>query len=156
MTDSNLTPVPNPSPTSAPPPANPPGTEFTPYELLVRWNDQGQLQGAHCQWLGKLKAPDGTVIAAQPMPIEPIALAEDRGFPIGTVFDRVTIDALKRVDELQQQIENLKFSLENANGLIANYQYQVDQLQANIQEQQGTSDADISDRTSDPTQSPTV
>jgi hypothetical protein len=57
-----------------------------PYELLVRWDAEGNLLGAHIQWSNVVTNADGSK-QIYPTTIEPVALtAEGNGFPIADVL----------------------------------------------------------------------
>jgi hypothetical protein len=103
-------------------------TQIIPNELLIRWNDDGVLQGAHVVFLGKVLDDGGKVIAAQPMPPQAISLGESEGFPLSEILNQALIDALKKVEVLERQIEVLTQTLATQS---ANHQQQIDAMQAN-------------------------
>jgi hypothetical protein len=103
-------------------------TQIIPNELLIRWDDNGDLQGAHVVFLGKVLDDHGKVLAAQPMPPQSIALGESEGFPLATIMDRALIDALKKIESLEMQREALTQTLATQ---AANHQQQIDAMQAN-------------------------
>lgn len=82
-------------------------TQILPHEFLVRWNDEGKLQGAHIVFLGKVLDSNGKVLAAQPMPPQAIALGQSEGFPLSEVLDQLHITALVEIEALKQQVETL-------------------------------------------------
>jgi hypothetical protein len=61
--------------------------ERKPYELLVRWDAEGNLIGAHVQWSNVVKNDDGSK-RVYPITVEPVALtAEGNGVPIADVLN---------------------------------------------------------------------
>ncbi|NDJ16789.1 hypothetical protein [Myxacorys almedinensis] len=82
-------------------------TQLVPYELLARWDDAGNFKGAHIQFLGKVLDDDGNAIASQLMPPQAISVGEQAGFPLSEILDQLHIDALKRIEALELQIESL-------------------------------------------------
>lgn len=79
-------------------------TLILPQEFLARWDDQGNFQGAHVVFLGKVLDDDGNVLAAQAMPPQSISIGELQGFPLNEILTQMQIDALKQVEALQRQI----------------------------------------------------
>lgn len=72
----------------------------TPYEFLVRWNDEGALVGAQVQFLEKT-FKDGVCIAANVTPAAPVAVLNgSEGFDLPTLVGQIVVDQQKRVDEL--------------------------------------------------------
>ena len=62
--------------------------ERKPYELLVRWDTDGNLLGAHVQWSNVVTNDDGSK-QVYPTTIEPLALtAAGKGFPIADVLNQ--------------------------------------------------------------------
>jgi hypothetical protein len=58
-----------------------------PYELLVRWDADGNLLAAHVQWSHVVTNDDGSK-QIYPTTIEPVALTvEGNGFPIADVLN---------------------------------------------------------------------
>lgn len=55
-----------------------------PYELLVRWNTQGQVSGAHVQYSTVITDDNGAVVADTPGDAEPLALGS---FPLTDVLN---------------------------------------------------------------------
>ncbi|MCY7272379.1 MAG: hypothetical protein LH702_01200 [Phormidesmis sp. CAN_BIN44] len=103
-------------------------TQILPNELLIRWNDEGVLQGAHVVFLGKVLDDQGNVLAAQPMPPQAIALGEGEGFPLAEILNQALIDALKKIEVLERQRETLTQTLATQ---AANHQQQIDLMQSN-------------------------
>lgn len=107
-------------------------TLLIPYELLIRWNSDGNLQGAHIQFLGKVLDANDEVIAAQPMPPQAIAIAEQEGFPLTDVLDQLQIDALKRIEFLERENHALKLQVEALTHTLSrqseNHQQHIEQL----------------------------
>lgn len=61
--------------------------ERKPFELLVRWDAEGNLIGAHVQWSNVVKNDDGSK-RVYPITVEPVALtAGGNGVPIGDVLN---------------------------------------------------------------------
>ncbi|MGY0794331.1 hypothetical protein ACW7BJ_33705 [Azospirillum argentinense] len=68
-------------------------TTKTPYELLVRWDQSGALQGAHVQYRYVIRDGDD-VIGETIGQALPLTLGVADGFPLGDLLSQVQIDAL--------------------------------------------------------------
>lgn len=85
-----------------------------PYEFLVRFNDLGELKGAHVGFMTVIS--EGSVILSRNIEnVQPVAVGEVLGFPLAEILDIIQIEALKSVElktlELAQsntQIQSLK------------------------------------------------
>jgi hypothetical protein len=65
--------------------------ERKPYELLVRWDVNGKLLGAHIQWSHVVINDDGSK-QVYPTTVEPVALTTDaNGFPIADVLNEAQL-----------------------------------------------------------------
>jgi hypothetical protein len=70
--------------------------ERKPYELLVQWDADGNLLGAHVQWSNVVTKDDGSK-QVYPTTVEPVALtAEDKGVPIADVLNAVQSKSVQR------------------------------------------------------------
>lgn len=74
-----------------------------PYEQLARWDITGKLQGVHVGFR-TLIYRDGIVIADNPQPVMPVAIGDQVGFPLTDIMDRLTADALVKIDDQQAVI----------------------------------------------------
>ncbi|CAO3426706.1 hypothetical protein [Azospirillum argentinense] len=71
-------------------------TTKTPYELLVRWDQSGALQGAHVQYRYVIR--DGEDVIGETLgQAVPLTLEAADGFPLGDLLSQVQIDALTAV-----------------------------------------------------------
>lgn len=86
-----------------------------PYEILVRYGQDGQIQGAHQQRRRIVKDGD-TVLVDQPLPAEALGIAD---FPTSAVMTQTTQDALAKVDSLGQQIVALDAAMGESVAQIA-------------------------------------
>lgn len=66
-------------------------TNRQPYELLLRWNSDGVLTGAHVQWRYVVTADNGEVLGETVSSPVPMAEGMSDGFPATSVL---TQDAL--------------------------------------------------------------
>lgn len=74
-------------------------TTKQPYEFLVRWDQDGNLQGAHIQYRYVVRGDDGAVITETLGPAEPVAAgAFNKGFPLKDVIGKAAADALATVN----------------------------------------------------------
>lgn len=67
-----------------------------PYELLVRWERDGKLAGAHVQWRYVTQVDD-QVVAEAISAAEPVAVAGQAGFPLCDVLSALQIESLAKV-----------------------------------------------------------
>lgn len=70
----------------------------TPYELLVRWNKDGTVSGAHVQFLESL-TKDGVLIYEKVGDAIPVSMAGDADFPLSDILSDVHISALKTAEQ---------------------------------------------------------
>jgi len=77
-----------------------------PYEFLIRWNNDGVIQGAHIAFLDTV-LKDGEIINQTQSSVESVAIGEQEGFPLLDVLSQLQIDALKQVDVLNAEIAEL-------------------------------------------------
>jgi len=78
-----------------------------PYEFLIRWNNDGIIQGAHIAFLDTV-LKDGEIINQTQSSVESVAIGEQIGFPLADVLSQLQIDALKQIDVLNAEIVALK------------------------------------------------
>jgi hypothetical protein len=76
----------------------------TPYELLVRWDEQGALKGAHFQRRQRVSL-DGAVIADRLLDPAPIT-AQD--LPGHAVLGEVLADVLAALSRVQARVDELE------------------------------------------------
>jgi len=79
----------------------------TPYEFLIRWDNNGVIQGAHIAFLETV-LKDGEVVTQTQSTVESVEIAGQLGFPLADVLSQIHIDALKQVDVLKAENEVLK------------------------------------------------
>lgn len=73
-----------------------------PYELLVRWSDQGALQGAHYKWRDVVVS-NGVAVASSGYNTRPVELGDD----LDGLLNEVAQQALEENEELRTQVETL-------------------------------------------------
>jgi hypothetical protein len=83
----------------------------TPYEFLVRWNQEGGIQGAHVAWLDAV-LKDGEVINQKPTNVESVAIGLQEGYPLDDILSQVTIDLIAEVETLKIEIATLKSEID--------------------------------------------
>lgn len=64
-----------------------------PYELLVRWDADGRISGAHVQWR-HLLLEAGRTVGESLSPAEPVAAGLAGGFPLADILTPVQLAAL--------------------------------------------------------------
>jgi len=79
----------------------------TPYEFLVRWNQNGEIAGAHVGFYDTVLR-DGVIIAQTTSNVESVAIGLQEGFPLSDVLDQTLIDALLLIEVLKAEILALK------------------------------------------------
>jgi hypothetical protein len=79
----------------------------TPYEFLVRWNQDSTISGAHVGFLDTV-LKDGEVLTQKQNNVQSVALGLQEGFPLSDVLEQVLIDALLLIETLQSEIVDLK------------------------------------------------
>lgn len=74
----------------------------TPYEFLVRFNEQGQIQGAHVGFLEKV-LKDGELISTKIGDVIPVSIGLEQGFPLSEILNTIQIEALKNIEILNAE-----------------------------------------------------
>lgn len=64
-----------------------------PYELLIRWDHNGVLAGAHVQWRHVTRDSSGNAVGETLSPPVPLASGITQGFPVEAVLTPATITA---------------------------------------------------------------
>lgn len=73
-------------------------TTRQPYELLVRWDRNGHLAGAHAQFRYVITDDTATVIAESLGSAESVAVAGQNGFPLDDVLSKTLVAALASLE----------------------------------------------------------
>jgi hypothetical protein len=76
-------------------------TEKHPYELLIRWNQQGEIAGAHVAYRYVIKDDAGAVMTEVPGQAEPLALD---GFPLAELLTQAQAGALAATEALRTEL----------------------------------------------------
>lgn len=74
----------------------------TPYEVLVRFDENGEYKGAHVGYLNQV-TKDGNVIHSTTELVE----VNDENFPLLDVMNKVQASAIRRVEVLDTELNNL-------------------------------------------------
>jgi hypothetical protein len=82
-------------------------TTKRPYELLIRWDQQGQLAGAHVQYRYVIQ-DDGQVVGESVGKAEPLSLGE---FPLADLLNEAQQAALAQVQALTAERDALAAQL---------------------------------------------
>jgi hypothetical protein len=90
----------------------------TPYEFLVRWNQDSTISGAHVGFLDTV-LKDGEVLTQKQNNVQSVALGLQEGFPLSDVLEQVLIDALLLIETLQSDNTALKSEVESKDKEIA-------------------------------------
>jgi hypothetical protein len=79
----------------------------TPYEFLIRWNNDGTISGAHIGFLETV-LKDGEILTQRQNNVESVEIGLNEGFPLANILDQVLIDSLILIEKLQSEIKTLK------------------------------------------------
>ena len=79
----------------------------SPYEFLIRWNQDSTLSGAHIGFLDTA-FKDGEILSQKQNNVESVAIGLQEGFPLLDVLNQSLIDALLLIETLQAEILELK------------------------------------------------
>jgi hypothetical protein len=92
-----------------------------PYELLVRWRQDGTLQAAHVQWATLIINDDGTIAGWYPGDIQTVDVGKGGNFPLADILSDVQSSALvslaaeqEKSAALEDQVAALSSQLEAA------------------------------------------
>lgn len=91
-----------------------------PYEFLVRWTD-GVISGAHVGFVEQL-IDDGKVLSQTPLPVQPVSLAGETGFPLATVLGQLQIDALAAMEAAKESEAKAKTAEADAKAMLSSVQ----------------------------------
>jgi hypothetical protein len=81
--------------------------ERTPNEFLVRWNNEGLIQGAHVGWLDTV-LKDGVILSQSETNVESVAVGLSEGFPLTDILTQLQVDCVLERETLLLKIETLK------------------------------------------------
>jgi hypothetical protein len=79
----------------------------TPNEFLVRWNNEGVIQGAHVGWLDTV-LKDGVVLTQSETNVESVAVGLIDGFPLTDILTQLQVDCVLERETLLLEIQTLK------------------------------------------------
>lgn len=91
--------------------------EKKPYEMLVRWDADGKLHGAHVQWSNVVTNDDGTK-QVYPLDAEPLSL-DGNGFPIADVLKEAEAAALASCMDLRAALANVESERDESRNELA-------------------------------------
>jgi hypothetical protein len=83
----------------------------TPNEFLVRWNNQGLIQGAHVGWLDTV-LKDGVILSQSETNVESVAVGLSDGFPLTDILTQLQVDCILERETLLLEIQTLKAEIE--------------------------------------------
>ena len=90
-------------------------TQFTevrsPYEFLIRWNQDSTISGAHVGFLDTVYK-DNEILTQKQNNVESVAMGLQEGFPLSDILDQVLVDALLLIETVKA--ENATLQAENA------------------------------------------
>lgn len=89
-----------------------------PYEILVRFGDDGAPRGAHAQYR-RVVTFDGEVLKDEPLPAQPLDID---GFPTSRVMSDTAMRALARLSVLEKEAAGREEALAEASARIAELQ----------------------------------
>jgi hypothetical protein len=105
-----------------------------PYEFLVRWGDNGEIAGAHVQFIEQV-IEDGQVIASKIGDALPVSLAGEHGFPLAELLDQKHIIALETIEGLRAshaaqfaELESARNDVQQLTGQIASLSAKLNQV----------------------------
>lgn len=104
----------------------------TPYEFLVRWNNEGSIQGAHIGFLNTVKKDD-EIINQTATNVESVAIGINEGFPLSDILDQTLIDALLLIETLQASKLVLESEKTNLTSIKTNLETYGSDLQNQIE-----------------------
>jgi hypothetical protein len=81
--------------------------ERTPNEFLVRWNNEGLIQGAHVGWLDTV-LKDGVILSQSETNVESVAVGLSEGFPLTDILTQLQVDCVLERETLLLEIQTLK------------------------------------------------
>lgn len=96
-------------------------TTKKPYELLIRWDQEGKLAGAHVQY--RFVITDGDAVVAESVgQAEPLSLA---GFPLSEVLSTAQADALAECESLRTSLAASQLALAETQKILSAAQFDL-------------------------------
>jgi 16S rRNA G527 N7-methylase RsmG len=92
--------------------------EKQPYELLVRWDENGALKGAHVQWRYIVRDESGAIVSESVTPSEAVDIGAGKGFPLADILNTAQADALTKVEALRKERDEARDQAMTAQGKI--------------------------------------
>lgn len=105
----------------------------TPYELLIRWGDNGALQGGQIQFLTRILDGTGNLLSSGVSDPQSVAVAGQNGLVLTDLMSEALVAALTQIDALNSQNTTLTQqidSLNNQNGALAQQLADLQRAQA--------------------------
>lgn len=90
--------------------------KIIPYEILIRFNEDGTPQGAHVQYRRRVVL-DGEVLKDEPLAAQPLTL--DANFPVSGLMTEALESALSEINNLNARLISLELDLEASRNQIA-------------------------------------
>lgn len=114
-----------------------------PYQLLVRWNDSGILQGATMQWREAAIDDKGNELFSRVTDIASVAIAKQEGFALTDILEQLHIDALSLIEtheatiaakttELKEVTDAKNLEISDHLGIVEVKEKEIALLNANI------------------------
>ncbi len=79
-----------------------------PYEFLARWNAETGEMHAHVGFILTVREDDGALVSRHAMPVQPVAVGSDEGFPLSEVLDALHISLLTEKEGARAENAQLK------------------------------------------------
>lgn len=101
----------------------------SPYEFLIRWNQDSTISGAHVGFLDTVLR-DGEIVTQKQNNVESVAMGLQEGFPLSDILDQVLIDALLLIETVKKENQAIKTEIETAKAEVEKSKLETQTLQA--------------------------
>lgn len=105
--------------------------KITPYEVLIRFDENGEYKGAHVGYLKRVF--EGDRLLAQEQELKEIS---DEKFPLSEVMNDVQAKALKRVETLDTELNNANSNCSQLSKELEDLKKELQQTQSELVEAQ--------------------
>lgn len=104
-----------------------------PYEFLIRFNNEGRVNGAHIAYTETI-IKDGQVIHSRQTDPQSVTLGIDEGFPLEDILGELNVLNVKEIELLQSEKSELQNLLSEAKSIMENTLINLEESKSVIDE----------------------
>lgn len=104
-----------------------------PYEFLIRFNNEGRVNGAHIAYTETI-IKDGQVIHSKQTDPQPVTLGVDEGFPLEDILGELNVLNVKEIELLQSEKSALEKKVTANEEEITSLNSRIEELEALLEQ----------------------